>query len=195
MAARNLRAPSRWPRSLACQSRSSANLEIALNLNPLRALDPFLTSHKATQALPEEEFSVEGEAVKAAPFILPHLSKLSASYLQVAGGEDGLRRNQGFYVYRNERLITRGWFHRTCGGCWRCLEKDLKKRLRDIGNMVGGVARSNRATSRRWVTVREIGGDCGDGSAGGGARDRTLGSVALRKGSCADPARTFRCPL
>jgi hypothetical protein len=35
-------------------------LTIALNLNPLRALDPFLTSHKATQALPEEEFSVEG---------------------------------------------------------------------------------------------------------------------------------------
>jgi hypothetical protein len=86
-------------------------LAIALNLNPLRALDPFLTSHKATQALPEEEFSVEGEIVKVAPYILPHLSKLSASDLQVAGGEEGLRCNQGFYVYRNERLITWGsWF-------------------------------------------------------------------------------------
>jgi hypothetical protein len=86
-------------------------LSVALNLNPLCALDPFLTSHKATQALSEEEFIVEGERVNVAPYILPHFSKLSASDLQVAGGEDGLRRNQGFYVYRNQRLITWGsWF-------------------------------------------------------------------------------------
>jgi histidine kinase/DNA gyrase B/HSP90-like ATPase len=86
-------------------------LSIALNMNPLRALDPFLTAHKATQPLPEEEFTVEGERVRVAPYILPHLSKLSASDLQVAGGEEGLRRNQGFYVYRNQRLITWGsWF-------------------------------------------------------------------------------------
>ena len=84
---------------------------IALNLNPLRALDPFLTSHKATMPLSEEDFIVEGERVHVTPYILPHLSKLSASDLQVAGGEEGLRRNQGFYVYRNERLISWGsWF-------------------------------------------------------------------------------------
>ena len=86
-------------------------LAIALNLNPLGALDPFLTSHRATQSLPEEEFTVDGETVRVAPFILPHLSKLSAADLQIAGGEEGLRRNQGFYVYRNQRLIAWGsWF-------------------------------------------------------------------------------------
>lgn len=86
-------------------------LTIALNMNPLLALDPFLSSHKATQCLPEETFIVEGETVNVAPFILPHLSKLSSAELQIAGGEDGLRRNQGFYVYRNQRLITWGsWF-------------------------------------------------------------------------------------
>ncbi len=86
-------------------------LSIALNLNPLRALDPFLTSHKATMSLSEQDFIVEGERVQVAPYILPHLSKLSASDLQIAGGEEGLRRNQGFYVYRNQRLITWGsWF-------------------------------------------------------------------------------------
>ena len=86
-------------------------LSIALNLNPLRALDPFLTSHKATMPLSEEDFVVEGERVQVTPYILPHFSKLSASDLQVAGGEEGLRRNQGFYVYRNQRLITWGsWF-------------------------------------------------------------------------------------
>src|SRR5205823_2852459 len=86
-------------------------LTIALNKNPLLALDPFLTSHKATQCLPEEEFMVEGERVSVAPFILPHRAKLTNEQLQLAGGEDGLRRNQGFYVYRNQRLITWGsWF-------------------------------------------------------------------------------------
>jgi hypothetical protein len=36
---------------------------------------------------------------------------LSPADLELAGGEDGLRRNQGFYVYRNRRLISWGsWF-------------------------------------------------------------------------------------
>jgi hypothetical protein len=70
-----------------------------------------LTGHRATQALPPEEFVVEGERVSVAPFILPHLSKLGSADLELAGGEDGLRRNQGFYIYRNRRLISWGsWF-------------------------------------------------------------------------------------
>jgi len=86
-------------------------VSISINNNPLAAVDPFLTGNKATQALPIEDFIVEGERVIVAPFILPHLSKLNASDLQLAGGEDGLRRNQGFYIYRNRRLISWGsWF-------------------------------------------------------------------------------------
>jgi hypothetical protein len=84
---------------------------MSINRNPLDAVDPFLSTHKATQALPIEDFIMEGERVLVAPFILPHLSKLNASDLQLAGGEDGLRRNQGFYIYRNKRLISWGsWF-------------------------------------------------------------------------------------
>ena len=45
------------------------------------------------------------------PYILPHLSKMSRDDLALAGGEEGLRRYQGFYVYRGRRLITYGtWF-------------------------------------------------------------------------------------
>lgn len=44
-------------------------------------------------------------------YILPHISRLTDADLELAGGEDGLRRNQGFYVYRNRRLISWGsWF-------------------------------------------------------------------------------------
>lgn len=86
-------------------------LSISINGNSLIAQDPFLTSNPATQALPEEAFTIDGHRVTVAPYILPHISRLSAESLRLAGGEDGLRRNQGFYVYRNRRLINWGsWF-------------------------------------------------------------------------------------
>jgi hypothetical protein len=86
-------------------------VSININCNPLRSIDPFLMNHKATQPLPVEEFLVEGDRVSVSPFILPHISKLSAAELDLAGGEEGLRRNQGFYIYRNRRLISWGsWF-------------------------------------------------------------------------------------
>ncbi|HEV3276036.1 MAG TPA: ATP-binding protein [Terriglobia bacterium] len=84
---------------------------ITINRNPLPTIDPFLTAHKATQTLPIEDFILEGERVTVAPFILPHFSKLSDADRTLAGGEDELRRNQGFYIYRNRRLISWGsWF-------------------------------------------------------------------------------------
>jgi hypothetical protein len=84
---------------------------ISINRNPLRSVDPFQTSHKATQRLPVEDFTIGPDRVIVSPFILPHISKLSPSELELAGGEEGLRRNQGFYVYRNRRLISWGsWF-------------------------------------------------------------------------------------
>jgi hypothetical protein len=86
-------------------------LTIAINQRPLTAVDPFLAGHRSTQTLPPETIRIEGATVVLRPFILPHLSKMSSTDLALAGGEAGLRRNQGFYVYRNRRLITCGtWF-------------------------------------------------------------------------------------
>lgn len=86
-------------------------LAIAVNNRLLEPVDPFLTTHRSTQTLPAESVRIEGVTVELRPYILPHLSKMSSDDLVLAGGEDGLRRNQGFYVYRNRRLITYGtWF-------------------------------------------------------------------------------------
>jgi hypothetical protein len=88
-----------------------AAVAISINNLPLRGLDPFLTRNKATQLLPAQDFPLEGETVAVQAYILPHISRLTSSELELAGGEDGLRRNQGFYVYRNRRLISWGsWF-------------------------------------------------------------------------------------
>ncbi len=89
-------------------------LRIDINNNPVQPVDPFLSVHKATQLLYEDVFEVEGHEIRVQPYILPHISKLTQEELRLAGGEEGLRRNQGFYVYRNRRLIIRGtWFRLT----------------------------------------------------------------------------------
>lgn len=86
-------------------------LSIVINDNPVEPVDPFLTLHRATEPMIEENIVVEGHTIKIKPYILPHLSKLSREELNYAGGEEGLRRHQGFYVYRNKRLIIWGtWF-------------------------------------------------------------------------------------
>lgn len=84
---------------------------IAINNLPVKGLDPFLTKNKATQPLPPESFTLEGEIVPVQAYILPHISRLTPDELDLAGGDDGLRKNQGFYIYRNRRLICWGsWF-------------------------------------------------------------------------------------
>ncbi|MGH9899670.1 MAG: ATP-binding protein, partial [Pyrinomonadaceae bacterium] len=86
-------------------------LNIEINNNPVSPIDIFLASHNATQKLNRDVFSIQGHEIRVQPFILPHISKLSAADLKLAGGEEGLRRNQGFYIYRNRRLIIHGtWF-------------------------------------------------------------------------------------
>jgi hypothetical protein len=84
---------------------------ITMNGMTVTPLDPFLRARKGRQSLPPEVFQVGGQDIRAEAHILPHLSKLSAAEIAEAGGAEGLRRNQGFYVYRNRRLITWGtWF-------------------------------------------------------------------------------------
>jgi Histidine kinase-, DNA gyrase B-, and HSP90-like ATPase len=104
---------------------------LAINNVPIEPLDPFLLGNKATQHLPIEEFYIDRQAVTVSPYILPHLSKLTRKEMEIAGGEEGLRRSQGFYIYRNERLI--------CWGSWARLtrQEELTKLARvrvDIPN-------------------------------------------------------------
>lgn len=91
------------------QGRS--RISISMNNLNLPSVDPFLSDHMATQHLDEDNFKVEGHKVIVKPFILPHASKLSQAEIDLAGGNLGLRSLQGFYVYRNRRLIIWGtWF-------------------------------------------------------------------------------------
>lgn len=85
-------------------------LSIKMNNEPVSPQDPFLFK-KSFQLMDEETITVRGQKVKITPYILPHISNLSSEELKDLGGKDGLRKNQGFYVYRNKRLLIWGtWF-------------------------------------------------------------------------------------
>ena len=88
-------------------------LRICLNGVPVVGWDPFLTNHSATQELPIERLSQRDQIVVVSPHVLPHRSKLTEAEYELAGGPHGWNAQQGFYVYRSDRLIQSGeWFTR-----------------------------------------------------------------------------------
>ena len=85
---------------------------IAITINGLNVepQDPFLTP-KSDMTMQAETIVVNGSVIKVQPYILPHISKMTASEIRAAGGKEGLRKLQGFYIYRNRRLLIWGtWF-------------------------------------------------------------------------------------
>ena len=95
-------------------TRREGNLppvDITVNGLKLKSLDPFLKDNRFTQPLEGQPIRVGGELITVQPYVLPHMSHLSMDEAETAGGRDGLRSSQGFYVYRNRRLVISGtWF-------------------------------------------------------------------------------------
>ena len=86
-------------------------ITIFFNGEPISGIDPFLTRHPATQPLSEQILRIGSAEIKVKPFVLPYLSKLSHKDTELLGGKEELRQRQGFYIYRNRRLIIWGtWF-------------------------------------------------------------------------------------
>lgn len=84
------------------------SVRIYINDRQIEPWDPFLESHLATQRQPEEVLIVDGQQIHITPFVLPHNSKLTADEHSSAAGPRGWNSHQGFYVYRNRRLLVSG---------------------------------------------------------------------------------------
>lgn len=92
-------------------SNSFKPLKIYINQLLLKPIDPFLEYHSKTDSQNPKEINVDGSIVKIQPFILPHQIDLTNDDIEKLGGIESLRNGQGFYIYRNERLIIYGtWF-------------------------------------------------------------------------------------
>lgn len=86
-------------------------IRIFINGKKIEPWNPFLRNSLATQEFREEFLDCNGQSVRIHAFILPHHSKMTVKEYEEAGGANGWLDQQGFYVYRNRRLIVPGtWF-------------------------------------------------------------------------------------
>ncbi|MET9783961.1 ATP-binding protein [Nocardiopsis alba] len=70
--------------------------------------DPFLATHPSVQRIPEEPLPLGAKSVRVQPFVLPTAQRLSEDEYDSAAGTKGWLGQQGFYVYRRDRLILAG---------------------------------------------------------------------------------------
>lgn len=90
-------------------------LKIFFNGNKVEPVDPFLSDNPATQPLIEQTLKINGGEIKVKPYILPYPSKMSQKDKRKIGGIENLRHTQGFFIYRNKRLIIWGTWFRLIG--------------------------------------------------------------------------------
>lgn len=89
-------------------------VEISFNNRPLSAWDPFWADHPATECKPSvpEVIRIGDQEVTIQGFTLPHHRKAERAAWELHAGKGGYIRNQGFYLYRERRLILHGtWFN------------------------------------------------------------------------------------
>jgi hypothetical protein len=95
-----------------------AFVSIRVNGEPVTAWDPFARDEPRTQALPVQTIELmreEGETARLSvrPFVLPAQTSFSTPEAhQVAAGPNRWNRQQGFYVYRRDRMIQSGGWNR-----------------------------------------------------------------------------------
>ena len=102
----------------------------------LKSWDPFLRDHPATQPSPNEVIGEAGSEVRVRGFVLPHKDLLTEEQYQSAAGPKGWNAQQGFYIYRNDRVLVPGdWLRLGRTSAWQREEHYRLARLSiDITN-------------------------------------------------------------
>lgn len=98
-------------RFLSPEEVGRKKVHIFMNLDELVAFNPFNPRNVATQELEKQHIILDGSTIVVQPYVLPHHNKVSRQEYEEYAGQGGYLHNQGFYVYRNRRLIIKGtWF-------------------------------------------------------------------------------------
>jgi hypothetical protein len=84
----------------------TGKIKIFFQNRPVEAWNPFLCGEPATQGFPEEPLYNGKVVVKG--YVLPHKSNISEDKFKEASGPRGWNEQQGFYIYRNDRLLLAG---------------------------------------------------------------------------------------
>lgn len=84
------------------------NVQISLNGNVIDPWDPFMIKHPSTLEGETQVLNINGNRIKVKYYVLPHASFLNEQEYKRAGGNRGWRDHQGFYIYRENRLLHYG---------------------------------------------------------------------------------------
>jgi hypothetical protein len=91
------------------EGKNTKKIEFSLNNQKIEFLNPFYESHPASQKLQVFPFKYKNGEINITPHLLPHHSKINnENEYNKYGLKDGYFKSQGFYVYREHRLITFG---------------------------------------------------------------------------------------
>jgi hypothetical protein len=138
-------------------------LRLRLNERRVAPWDPFMSGHAAKLwNSPVERKGTSAGQIEIECHVLPHKDRLGNDEYEAAGGPEGWTSQQGFYVYRNERLLLAGgWLGLGQGRAWNREESHRLARIRlDIPNTADAEWKIDIRKStaripvahRRWLT-------------------------------------------
>lgn len=137
----------------------AAKLRILVNGRTVAPWDPFMTGHPAKPwSSPPAHHQTHYGTVTVQTHVLPHRDRLSATEFDDNAGPAGWTAQQGFYVYRNERLLVAGgWLGLGTSRAWNREEANRLARIRlDIPNTADSDWKIDvrKSTARPPVSLR-----------------------------------------
>lgn len=138
----------------------ATGLRIFINGRRVKSWDPFMTAKASptpTESIPSSQGIIELQG-----FVLPHKDQLSEEEIRIAGGPEGWAAQQGFYVYRNKRmLVSGGWLGLGETRAWTMEEPYRLARIRvEFGNEADHDwdidVKKSVARPPRWLRPRMI---------------------------------------
>ena len=131
-------------------------LRILINGRPIAPWDPFMVGRSWSSPIGRKH-TPEG-LVEVECFVLPHKDKLTEDEWKAGAGPNGWTAQQGFYIYRNERLLLAGgWLGLGPGRSWNREEPHRLARIRlDIPNTADAAWKIDikKSTARPPVALR-----------------------------------------
>jgi len=136
-----------------------ARLRILLNGRTVAPWDPFMSKHAAKPwHSPIQRKHTDAGPIEIECHVLPHRDKLTPAAFEAGAGPEGWTAQQGFYVYRNERLLVAGgWLGLGQGRAWNRDEALRLARIRlDIPNTADAAWKIDirKSTARPPVALR-----------------------------------------
>jgi len=134
-------------------------LKMSINGDEVVPWNPFMERHVSTYQTVEETIPFGRSAVKFKGFVLPHKDKMSEEEWEKNRGPRGWTGQQGFYVYRNKRLLLQGdWLRLGTPNPWTREEQYKLARIRlDINNDSDGEWQLDvkKSTARPPAIIRQ----------------------------------------